>query len=111
MVVAFSLTGSSRHCLCVSLQVWDYETGDFERTIKGHTDSVQDLTFDHTGKVLGEWWEMERERERERRGKCCDSFPLSPQRRAQQTCLLDSGTLPHTSVSEHCRVTTTTSPA
>ena len=36
------------------LQVWDYETGDFERTIKGHTDSVQDVAFDHTGKVLGE---------------------------------------------------------
>lgn len=35
-------------------QVWDYESGDFERTIKGHTDSVQDVAFDHTGKVLGE---------------------------------------------------------
>ena len=36
------------HC-----QVWDYESGDFERTMKGHTDSVQDLAFDHTGKLLG----------------------------------------------------------
>ena len=35
------------------MQVWDYETGDFERTLKGHTDAVQDLAFDHTGKVLG----------------------------------------------------------
>lgn len=35
-------------------QVWDYETGDFERTIKGHTDSVQDIAFDHTGQFLGE---------------------------------------------------------
>ena len=35
-------------------QVWDYETGDFERTMKGHTDAVQDLAFDHTGKILGE---------------------------------------------------------
>ena len=34
--------------------MWDYETGDFERTIKGHTDTVQDVAFDHTGKVLGE---------------------------------------------------------
>ena len=34
-------------------QVWDYETGDFERTLKGHTDSVQDLSFDTSGKVLG----------------------------------------------------------
>lgn len=33
-------------------QVWDYETGDFERTLKGHTDSVQDISFDLTGKLL-----------------------------------------------------------
>lgn len=33
-------------------QVWDYETGDFERTLKGHTDSVQDISFDQTGKLL-----------------------------------------------------------
>ena len=33
--------------------MWDYETGDYERTLKGHTDSVQDLAFDHTGKWLG----------------------------------------------------------
>jgi WD40 repeat protein len=35
-----------------TLQVWDYETGDFERTLKGHTDSVQDISFDHSGKLL-----------------------------------------------------------
>lgn len=34
-------------------KVWDYETGDFERTLKGHTDSVQDVAFDSTGKFLG----------------------------------------------------------
>ena len=34
--------------------MWDYETGDYERTLKGHTDSVQDVAFDHTGKWLGE---------------------------------------------------------
>ena len=28
--------------------MWDYETGDFERTLKGHTDSVQDFSFDHS---------------------------------------------------------------
>lgn len=33
-------------------QVWDYEAGDFERTLKGHTDSVQDISFDQTGKLL-----------------------------------------------------------
>lgn len=38
------------HLAC---QVWDYESGDFERTMKGHTDAVQDIAFDHTGKVLG----------------------------------------------------------
>ena len=33
-----------------TIKVWDYETGDFERTLKGHTDAVQDLAFDHSGK-------------------------------------------------------------
>lgn len=36
-----------------SLKVWDFETGEYERTLKGHTDSVQDIAFDHTGKLLG----------------------------------------------------------
>lgn len=36
----------------VLFQVWDYETGDFERTLKGHTDSVQDISFDQNGKLL-----------------------------------------------------------
>lgn len=46
--------------------MWDFETGDFEKTLKGHTDCVQDLAFDHTGKLLGKF-------------VCCiwegDSFP------------------------------------
>jgi len=33
--------------------VWDYETGEYERTLKGHTDSVQDVSFDQSGKWLG----------------------------------------------------------
>lgn len=33
-------------------QVWDYETGDFERTLRGHTDAVQDVVFDPNGKLL-----------------------------------------------------------
>ena len=37
------------------VQVWDYETGDYERTLKGHTDSVQDVAFDNTGKFLGKY--------------------------------------------------------
>ena len=36
-----------------TVKVWDYETGDFEKTLKGHTDAVQDMAFDHTGKYLG----------------------------------------------------------
>jgi len=35
-----------------TIKVWDYETGDFERTLKGHTDTVQDISFDAKGKVL-----------------------------------------------------------
>lgn len=34
------------------LKVWDFETGEFERTLKGHTDSVQDVAFDVSGKLL-----------------------------------------------------------
>ncbi|KAK3084392.1 hypothetical protein FSP39_012818, partial [Pinctada imbricata] len=35
-----------------TIRLWDYETGDYERTLKGHTDTVQDVAFDHTGKYL-----------------------------------------------------------
>ncbi|KAH9518630.1 Lissencephaly-1 B [Bulinus truncatus] len=35
-----------------TIRVWDYETGDYERTLKGHTDSVQDVAFDSAGKFL-----------------------------------------------------------
>lgn len=46
-----------------TIKVWDFETGEYERTLKGHTDSVQDIAFDAQGKVLGETnicslWEM-----------------------------------------------------
>ena len=36
-----------------TIKVWDYETGEYERTLKGHTDSVQDIAFDSQGKLLG----------------------------------------------------------
>ncbi|MCP9258128.1 Lissencephaly-1 [Dirofilaria immitis] len=36
-----------------TIKVWDFETGDFERSLKGHTDAVQDLAFDSSGKLLG----------------------------------------------------------
>lgn len=36
-----------------TIKVWDYETGDYEKSLKGHTDSVQDIAFDNNGKLLG----------------------------------------------------------
>lgn len=35
-----------------TIKIWDYETGDYERTLKGHTDSIQDIAFDSSGKFL-----------------------------------------------------------
>ena len=35
-----------------TVKIWDFETGDFEKTLKGHTDVVQDIAFDATGKML-----------------------------------------------------------
>lgn len=35
-----------------TIKVWDFETGEYERTLKGHTDSVQDIAFDVHGKML-----------------------------------------------------------
>jgi platelet-activating factor acetylhydrolase IB subunit alpha len=35
-----------------TVRIWDFDTGDHEKTLKGHTDSVQDLSFDSTGKLL-----------------------------------------------------------
>lgn len=38
-----------------TIKVWDFETGEYERTLKGHTDSVQDIAFDAQGKILGKF--------------------------------------------------------
>jgi len=35
-----------------TIKLWDFETGDYERTMKGHTDSVQDVALDKDGKLL-----------------------------------------------------------
>lgn len=35
-----------------TIKVWDFETGDYERTLKGHTDQVNDVAFDTSGKLL-----------------------------------------------------------
>jgi platelet-activating factor acetylhydrolase IB subunit alpha len=37
-----------------TLKVWDWESGDFERTLKGHTKGVQDCDYDSKGNLLGE---------------------------------------------------------
>lgn len=37
-----------------SIKVWDWETGEFERTLKGHTKAVQDCDYDSKGAYLGE---------------------------------------------------------
>lgn len=36
-----------------TIKIWDFESGEYERTLKGHTDSVQDIAFDAQGKYLG----------------------------------------------------------
>lgn len=36
-----------------TLKVWDWESGDFERTVKGHTKPVQDVDFDSKGNFVG----------------------------------------------------------
>lgn len=35
-----------------SIKIWDYETGEYEKTLKGHTSTVQDLAFDEKGDFL-----------------------------------------------------------
>jgi len=38
-----------------SIKVWDWETGELERTLKGHTKAVKDVDFDSKGLLLGAW--------------------------------------------------------
>lgn len=35
-----------------TIKIWDWETGEFERTLKGHTRAVQDCDFDGQGQFL-----------------------------------------------------------
>ena len=37
----------------MSIKLWDWETGEFERTLKGHTREVKDIDFDSQGSRLG----------------------------------------------------------
>lgn len=36
-----------------TVKIWDWETGEFERTLKGHTRGVNDVAFDSKGNLLG----------------------------------------------------------
>ena len=36
-------------------QIWDYESGEFEKSLKGHTGPVNDIAFDTNGDKLGKW--------------------------------------------------------
>ncbi|KAJ2491297.1 Lissencephaly-1 [Coemansia sp. RSA 2050] len=36
----------------MTVKLWDSESGDFERTLKGHTKAVQDVAFDTKGSVM-----------------------------------------------------------
>lgn len=35
-----------------TMKIWDYEAGEYERTLKGHTKAVQDITFNSKGNHL-----------------------------------------------------------
>jgi platelet-activating factor acetylhydrolase IB subunit alpha len=36
-----------------TMKVWDWETGEMERTLKGHTKRITDCEYDSKGKSLG----------------------------------------------------------
>lgn len=38
-----------------TVKIWDWETGELERTLKGHTKAIQDVDFDHKGNFLGKF--------------------------------------------------------
>lgn len=38
-----------------TIKVWDFESGEYERSLKGHTNSIQDIAFDSSGKLLGKY--------------------------------------------------------
>lgn len=38
-----------------TIKIWDWETGECERTLKGHTKAVMDVDFDAKGELLGEY--------------------------------------------------------
>lgn len=48
-----------------TIKIWDWETGEFERTLKGHTKQVWCVDFDAKGTWLGESYDCYA-----RRGRC-----------------------------------------
>eukprot|EP01135_Chromosphaera_perkinsii_P001348 Nk52_evm75s164 gene=Nk52_evmTU75s164 len=36
-----------------TIKIWDYESGEYERTLKGHTNAVNDIAFSGTGELRG----------------------------------------------------------
>ena len=41
-----------------TMKIWDWETGEFERTLKGHQKVVNDVEFDHKEHLLGKSWNV-----------------------------------------------------
>jgi platelet-activating factor acetylhydrolase IB subunit alpha len=39
-----------------TIKIWDWDSAELERTLKGHTKSVTDCDYDSTGKYLGSWY-------------------------------------------------------
>ena len=42
-------------CGDFTIKIWDWDSGELERTLKSHTKSVTDCDYDSRGKTLGEW--------------------------------------------------------
>jgi len=36
-----------------TIKIWDFESGEHEKTLKGHTKSVHDICFNEKGDILG----------------------------------------------------------
>ena len=70
-----------------SVKVWDFETGDYERTLKGHTDSVQDVAFDPQGKTLASCSADLPASEKSASSSACETEPsLSASKRSTCSC-------------------------